>query len=78
MKNKASSALFFIFVKFFVSDSELEKIDKKIKKSKMTKSDYLRTLALGKEIVIIEDFKEFFQRGGIVFQFLFVNTKNPQ
>ena len=47
-------------IKFFVSDSELEKIDKKIKKSKMTKSDYLRTLALGKEIVIIEDFKEFF------------------
>ncbi len=47
-------------IKFFVSDLELEKIDKKIQKSKMTKSDYLRTLALGKEIVIIEDFKEFF------------------
>ena len=47
-------------IKFFVSDSELEKIDKKIQKSKMTKSDYLRNAALGKEIVIIEDFKEFF------------------
>ena len=47
-------------IKFFVSDSELEKIDKKIKKSKMTKSDYLRNSALGKEIIIIEDFKEFF------------------
>jgi hypothetical protein len=47
-------------LKFFVSDSELEKINKKINKSKMNKSDYLRTVALGKEIVVIEDFKEFF------------------
>jgi hypothetical protein len=47
-------------LKFFVSDSELEKINKKINKSKMNKSDYLRTAALGKEIVVIEDFKEFF------------------
>ena len=47
-------------IKFFVSDSELEKINKKINKSKMNKSDYLRNVALGKEIVVIEDFKEFF------------------
>ena len=26
----------------------------------MNKSDYLRNVALGKEIVVIEDFKEFF------------------
>lgn len=47
-------------VKFFVDDEELEKINQKIELSGFTKSDYLRASALDKEIIVIEDFKEFF------------------
>lgn len=45
-------------IKFFVSDSELEKINKKIEKSKLTKSDFLRKMVLGKEIIVVDGLKE--------------------
>lgn len=45
-------------IKFFVSDLELEKINKKIAKSKLTKSDFLRKTVLGKEIIVIDGLKE--------------------
>lgn len=47
-------------IKFYVDEKELERIEKKIEKSKLKKSDYLRAAALEKEIIIIEDFREFF------------------
>jgi len=47
-------------VKFFLSEAELERVEKKIEKSKLSKSDYLRKSSLEKEIIVIEDFKEFF------------------
>ena len=49
-----------LYFSFRVSEEEKLKIDKKIEKSKLKKSDFLRKTVLGKEIVIIEDFKEFF------------------
>lgn len=49
-----------LYFSFRVSEEEKMKIDKKIKKSKLKKSDYLRASALEKEIIIIEDFREFF------------------
>jgi len=49
-----------IQVKFFVDEKELETIEKKIEKSKLSKSDYLRKCSLEKEILVIEEFKEFF------------------
>ena len=49
-----------LYFSFRVSEEEKTKIDKKIEKSKLKKSDFLRKTVLGKEIVIIEDFKEFF------------------
>lgn len=45
-------------LKFFVDENELEKIEKKIEKSKLTKSDYLRKCSLEKEIFVIEGLKE--------------------
>jgi type I site-specific restriction endonuclease len=47
-------------VKFFLSEEELERLEKKIEKSKLSKSDYLRKSSLEKEIIEIENFKEFF------------------
>lgn len=47
-------------IKFYVDEKELERIEKKIERSKLKKSDYLRAAALEKEIIVIEDFKEFF------------------
>lgn len=47
-------------IKFYVDEKELEKIEKKIEKSKLSKSDYLRKCSLEKEILVIEEFKEFF------------------
>ena len=49
-----------LYFSFRVSEEEKLKIDKKIEKSKLKKSDFLRKTVLEKEIVIIEDFKEFF------------------
>jgi hypothetical protein len=45
-------------IKFFVSDLELEKINKKIEKSKLTKSDFLRKMVLEKEIIVVDGLKE--------------------
>jgi hypothetical protein len=49
-----------LYFSFRVSEEEKIKIDKKIKKSKLKKSDFLRKTVLEKEIIVIEDFKEFF------------------
>ncbi len=49
-----------LYFSFRVSEEEKLKIDKKIEKSKLKKSDFLRKTVLEKEIIIIEDFKEFF------------------
>lgn len=48
-------------VKFFVTEKELEQIDKKSEKAKMNRSEFLRAAALKKEIVIneIKDLEEF-------------------
>ncbi len=45
-------------LKFFVDENELEKIEKKIEKSKLTKSDYLRKCSLEKDITVVEGLKE--------------------
>lgn len=47
-------------IKFFVTDEESEKIERKIEKSKLSKSDYLRKCSLEKEIIIIDDLKELY------------------
>ena len=49
-----------LYFSFRVSEEEKLKIDKKIEKSKLKKSDFLRKTVLEKEIIVIEDFKEFF------------------
>lgn len=48
-------------VKFFVTEKELERINKKSEKAKMNRSEFLRESALKKEIVVneINDLKEF-------------------
>ena len=45
---------------FFLSQEETNILEKKIKKSKLAKGEYLRKCALEKEIIVIEDFKECF------------------
>lgn len=45
-------------LKFFVSDKELERIKSKVAASKLSQSDYLRQVALEKEIVVIDGIKE--------------------
>lgn len=47
-------------IKFFVSDRELEAIEKKVNLSRMNKSDYLRHCSLQKEIVIVDGLKEIY------------------
>jgi len=47
-------------IKFNVDEKEIEIINKKIEKSKLSKSDYLRRCSLEKNILVIEDFKSFF------------------
>lgn len=49
-----------IQIKFNVDEKEMGIINKKIEKSKMIKSDYLRSSALQKDILVIDDFKKFF------------------
>ena len=49
-----------LYFSFRVDESEKEKIERKIEKSKLKKSDYLRKTALEKNILVIENFKEFF------------------
>lgn len=45
-------------VKFWASEKELEQIKKKVKKSKLTQSDYLLRCALDKNILVVEGLKE--------------------
>lgn len=45
-------------LKFFVSDKELERIKSKVAESKINQSDYLRKVALEKEIIVIDGIKE--------------------
>lgn len=46
------------YFSFRVSEEEKKKIDKKIEKSKLRKSDFLRKTVLEKEIIQVEGFKE--------------------
>ena len=45
-------------IKFYVNDDELKILNKKIEKSKMKKSEYLRNCSLEKEIIIISSLDE--------------------
>ena len=45
-------------VKFWVTEDELEKINKQVKKSKLTKQEYLLRSALNKKITVIPGLKE--------------------
>lgn len=45
-------------VKFWATEKELEQIKKKVKKSKLTQSDYLLKSALDKNIIVVEGLKE--------------------
>lgn len=44
-------------IKFYLSDTEKEKLEKKIKKSKLNKSEYLRRSSLEKDIIVIDGIK---------------------
>ena len=48
-------------IKFFVTEKELEQIDKKAEKSKLNRSEFLRSSALKKEIIVneIKDLENF-------------------
>lgn len=46
-------------VNFRITENELEKIKQKAKKSNMNLTKYLTTSALGKEIIIVENLKDF-------------------
>ena len=45
-------------VKFYVTEEELEKINNQVKKSKITKQEYLLRSALNKSITVIPGLKE--------------------
>ena len=45
-------------ITFRVTTDELKKIEEKIEKSKLTKSEYLRKSTLNKKIVVVEGIKE--------------------
>ena len=45
-------------VKFWASEEELEQIKKKVKKSKLTQSEYLLRSALDKNILVVDGLKE--------------------
>ena len=47
-------------IKFFVNDKELDQIKKKVKKSKLNQSEYLRKCSLEKEIIVVDDLKSVF------------------
>jgi hypothetical protein len=47
-----------LYFSFRVSEEEKIKIDKKIEKSKLKKSDFLRKMVLGKEIIVVDGLKE--------------------
>ena len=48
------------YFSFRVDDSEKKKIDQKIKKSKLKKSDFLRKTVLEKEIIVVDGLRELF------------------
>lgn len=45
-------------VKFWADEKEVEQIKKKVKKSKLTQSEYLLRSALDKKIIVIDGLKE--------------------
>jgi hypothetical protein len=45
-------------VKFWVDEKELDQIKKKVKKSKLSQSDYLLKSALDKNIIVVDGLKE--------------------
>lgn len=45
-------------VKFWATEKELEEIKKKVKKSKLTQSEYLLRCALDKNLLVVEGLKE--------------------
>lgn len=45
-------------VKFWATEKELEEIKKKVKKSKLTQSEYLLRCVLDKNILVVEGLKE--------------------
>lgn len=45
-------------VKFWASEEELEKIKKKVEKSKLTQSEYLLRSALDKNIIVVDGLKD--------------------
>lgn len=45
-------------VKFWASEKELEQIKKKVKKSKLTQTEYLLRSALDKNILVVDGLKE--------------------
>lgn len=47
-------------IKFFVNDKELEQLKKKVKKSRLNQSEYLRKCSLEKEIIIVDDLQNVF------------------
>lgn len=46
-------------VKFWVDEAQLHLLKNKVEKSKLSQQDYLLKCALGKEIIVIEDMKNF-------------------
>ena len=45
---------------FYVSEKDYNAINKKIEKSKLSKSEYLTKCALDKEIIVVEDLQKVF------------------
>ena len=45
-------------VKVYLSESEREKFDKLVAKSKLNKSEYMRKKLLDEDVIVIEDIKE--------------------
>ena len=43
---------------FRVSEDEYKRFEKKVEKSKLTKSEFMRKAILEKEIIVIDDIKE--------------------
>ncbi|MCW1312668.1 MAG: MobC family plasmid mobilization relaxosome protein [Candidatus Parvarchaeota archaeon] len=57
---------------FRLSETELEKFEKNVEKSKLKKSEYLRKCILDKEIIVIDDIKD------LVFQMKAIGTNLNQ
>lgn len=46
-------------IKFYVSDKELVKLDKNVEKSMLNRSEFLRTVAIEKRVIVIEGLDNF-------------------